>query len=194
MLDQINQIDVHLFLFLNGLHSPFFDWIMWWISNIYTGIPIYLGLIFYFIRRYKWKGFYIILLMIFLICITDQGSVQLFKEVFHRLRPCNNPNLAGLVHIVRNHCGGQYGFVSSHASNMFGIAIFTAMMIKYRWYSIFIISWAVLVSYSRIYLGVHYPGDIIFGGLFGSISGYFIYKLINYLDINYFYFKHNVEK
>lgn len=182
MLEFLDHIDRNIFLFLNGLHSPFWDPVMWWISGRYSWLPLYLLITGYLVYRYKWKVIVIMVLVTLLITLSDQGSVHMFKELFKRLRPCHNPEISQLVHIVRNHCGGMYGFVSSHASNSFAMASFTLLIIRNKYYSVFIILWASLVSYSRIYLGVHYPGDILGGMILGVVLGYLVYRLFIFID------------
>lgn len=182
MLEFLDHIDRIIFLFLNGLHSPFWDQVMWWISGRFNWIPLYLLITGYLIYRYKWKVIVILLLVALLITLSDQGSVHLFKMVFKRLRPCHNSEISQLVHIVRNHCGGMYGFVSSHAANSFAVASYSILLIRNKYYTMFIILWAALVSYSRIYLGVHYPGDILGGAILGLFLGYIVYRLFVFID------------
>ena len=182
MLEFLDHIDRIIFLFLNELHSPFWDQVMWWISGRFNWIPLYLLITGYLIYRYKWKVIVILLLVALLITLSDQGSVHLFKMVFKRLRPCHNPEISQLVHIVRNHCGGMYGFVSSHAANSFAVASYSILLIRNKYYTMFIILWATLVSYSRIYLGVHYPGDILGGAILGLVLGYIVYRLFVFID------------
>jgi undecaprenyl-diphosphatase len=112
--------------------------------------------------------------------ITDLASVHLFKNVFLRLRPCHEPALSGLVHLVNNRCGGSYGFVSSHAANTFGLAIMVLLLFKKLnpWIGYGMVIWAAMVSYSRIYLGVHYPGDILGGALLGSFAAWGVYQIL----------------
>ncbi len=107
-------------------------------------------------------------------------SVHLFKDVFERLRPCHNPEIADKVHTLYGYCGGMYGFVSSHASNSFSLAVFSGLMLKnhYRFALILMLLWALLVSYSRIYAGVHYPGDILAGAILGSVIGIFVFWIM----------------
>lgn len=167
MLDTLTQWDTSLFLFLNGHNSPFWDSVMLLISGKLTWIPLYLLLIYFIIRRYRVQSIWWLLAIAILVLITDQASVKLFKNVFLRLRPCHTPDLSGLVHLV-GRCGGKYGFVSSHAANTFGVAVFLSFLFSKRWVSISILLWALVVSYSRIYLGVHFPGDIICGAILGA--------------------------
>ena len=182
MLDKLDLWDRAAFLFLNGIHSPFWDQVMFWVSGKLTWLPLYLLIAGYLVYRFRWKSILIILLAVALVTLSDWTSVHLFKNVFHRLRPCHNPDICDLVHLVNNHRGGQYGFISSHAANTFAVAGFTAAIIRNRYYTAGIIGWAVLVSYSRIYLGVHYPGDILGGAMLGLVVGYLVYvifKIIN---------------
>jgi undecaprenyl-diphosphatase len=182
MLEFLDHIDRNLFLFLNGLNSPFWDQVMWWISDRLIWLPLYLLITGWLIYRFKWKVVIILVMVALLITLSDQGSVHLFKEVFKRLRPCHEPEISGLVHLVKGHCGGKYGFISSHAANTFAIATFTLLIIRSKYYSIFIIFWATIVSYSRIYLGIHYPGDVLGGALYGFLIGVLIYRLFLFAE------------
>ena len=133
MLNRLEQLDQSLFLALNGCHSPFLDNFFWMVSDKYIWIPLYLFLVFLIIRKYKKQSWIIILSAITVIILTDQISVHLFKNVFMRYRPSHNLDLQGLVHLVNGYRGGLYGFVSSHAANSFGIAVFTVLILKNKW-------------------------------------------------------------
>lgn len=174
LLNTLNNWDTELFLSLNSAHSNFWDFVMWWASDKYIWIPLYIFFLYLFWKKYKGKVWIVLVFAALLVFLSDQISVHLFKDVFQRLRPCHEPALDGLVHIVNGKCGGQFGFYSSHASNIFAVAIFVITLIKRSSLIIPILAWALLVAYSRIYLGVHYPGDVLAGAAAGSILGIFL--------------------
>ncbi len=177
MLDRLINMDINLFLWLNSHHSPFWDHIMWFVSGKIEWIPLYLVLLIFVIQRFKWQSISIVIAVIIAITLADQLAVKVFKEVFERLRPSHNPEIEHLVHLVNNYHGGKYGFVSNHAANSFALAVFTSLLIRKKWFIAAMLFWALLVSYSRIYLGVHYPGDIIGGAILGSLIGWLIYYI-----------------
>ena len=172
----LERLDQQLFLFLNSFNSPFFDHVMHAISGKIIWVPLYLAILVFLGVKYKRKFLIIVLFIILAATLSDQISV-LIKNLVFRLRPCYEPSLEGHVHVVNGECGGQYSFVSSHASNSFDVALLSLLYIKKRWYSISIIIWALVIGYSRIYLGVHYPGDVICGSLLGAFIGWSVYNL-----------------
>jgi len=172
----LERFDQQLFLIINSSNSPFFDQVMYFFSGRLIWVPLYIAILVFLGIKYKRKFLIILIFIILAATLADQSSVFV-KNIVHRLRPCHEPTLTGLVHLVNGECGGIYGFVSSHATNTFDVALISLSFIKKRWYSISIILWAGIISYSRIYLGVHYPFDVICGSFLGSFIGWSIYSL-----------------
>jgi undecaprenyl-diphosphatase len=183
LIELLKYWDTQVFLFLNEKHSVFLDFVMFWASNKIIWIPLYLFFVFLIYKYYKKSTLWILLAAVLLIAMSDIVSVHLFKNVFLRLRPCHEPQLEGLVHLVNDKCGGQYGFISSHAANHFAIAVFLSVLLgsKVKYFTILIFIWAGIISYSRIYLGVHYPGDVLGGIVVGSLIGWFVAWLANWV-------------
>ena len=180
MLELIKELDRELFLFLNSIHSPLWDTIMRHISGKIEWIPLYLLLLILLYKVYGKEIWKIIIGAVLVITIADQVSVKLFKEVFERYRPCHNIELKDIVHIVNQKCGGKFGFVSSHAANSFAIATYIGLLLKkqYRFILLLLIIWAAVVSYSRIYLGVHYPLDVLCGAMLGISVGLILFLIV----------------
>lgn len=182
MLEYLNTIDTSLFLFLNSLHNSFFDSVMWFITRKESWYPMYLIIIGFIIYRYKIRSLIIIPAIVILIVLADQISVKMFKQVFERLRPSHVDKLKDIIHLLHDKKGGKFGFVSSHAANSFAAATFLALLFKNRIFTYSIFFWALLVSYSRIYSGVHYPGDIICGALLGISIGLLVNQIRKMAD------------
>lgn len=178
MIEYLKSIDTDLFLFLNGSHNTFFDPIMYWLSNKLIWTPMYLLIIFLIIRRYKMQGVIMLLFIAVTITLCDQTASGLLKNTVQRLRPSHDLALMNLVHLSKAGPGGLYGYASSHAANVFGLAtfLFFALDQKFRILKYWMFVWATLVAYSRIYNGVHYPGDVITGVLIGIGYGYLLTK------------------
>ncbi len=183
-MDIFPQWDTDLFLWLNGCRSTVADHVMWLLSQTYTSIPLYLLLLYWLYRKYpNNKSRLIVVLSIgLLILLSDQISSGICKPLFLRLRPTHQPEIADLVYTVNNYRGGLYGFVSSHAANCFAVAVFTSLLLQRKVITIVMLAWAAVVSYSRIYLGVHYPLDIFCGMLVGVLSGYLTATLFLYVN------------
>ncbi len=164
------ETDQKIFLFLNSLHTPLLDQVMWVLSMKSVWIPLYLFMIWLLVPRWGKKIWIPVVMALLLVLLTDRLTV-LIKYLAARPRPCNEPALEGMVQLVRNHCSRGFSFVSGHASNSFALALYTALLLRKKWYTLMIMTWVLLVSYSRIYLGVHYPGDIAGGLILGLLTG-----------------------
>ena len=174
MIESLKKWDVEVLIALNGWGDEVWDDFWIWATGTMSWWFLYLALIVFVFYRDRLKGFISLSFIALCVVVTDQTSVQLFKEVFMRLRPCHDPEVKDLIRLVTDGCGGQYGFVSSHATNTFGLATFTAVMWRKRFLPLTVIMflWALTSSYSRIYLGVHYPLDVICGALLGIVLGF----------------------
>ncbi len=187
MFERIIDFDKSLFLVLNHATTPFFDGVMVFASEKFTWIPLYIAIIFFIffkvenhrlvIRPVK-PAFLALAGILVTFALTDMVSASVIKDSVQRLRPGHDPELEGLVRMLDGK-GGLYGFVSSHAANVFGLALFTAFTFKKSWYSIIIFLWASLVSYSRIYVGRHFPLDVICGAILGILLGWIVYIIIS---------------
>ncbi|MGQ8338385.1 phosphatase PAP2 family protein [Sunxiuqinia sp. A32] len=184
LFESIAQLDQSLFFFFNSKHTPFWDVAMSLFTRTEVWLLFYISLIWFIIKKYRAKAVFILLLLVLTILIGDQLSV-LIKETVQRFRPSQNPEIQDLVHIVLKR-GGLYGFFSSHATNTFAVAMFTSRLFRNYRFSILIFGWALLASYTRIYLGLHYPGDIIMGIIVGSLIGYAFSVLLSYLENRYY--------
>lgn len=181
MIDWIEHIDQAIVIAVNEWHTPVLDEIMWHISGKWQWIPLYLFLVVLLIRQYRKQIFWPLFSVALVIVLTDQTSVHLFKEMFQRYRPCHHLDLQPILELVHNKCGGKYGFVSSHAANSFGLAgIIGLIFKKYKTLSVFLLSWAALVSFSRVYMAVHYLSDVIVGGILGLFIAFLVYRFFKF--------------
>lgn len=174
MLEWILDIDRDLLLHINSWYSTYPDYIMSFITDKWSGVPIYAMVLFFLFYKRNPKVAVIMLIAILLtFALTDFLGVHLFKNVFKKFRPGHDPLTMDFVRILDPY-GGKYGFISNHAANFFGFALVSSAFLKKRWYTIFIFSWAIAVAYSRLYLGKHFPLDVICGAMFGALVGYAI--------------------
>ncbi len=177
MIETLKSLDYHFFSLLNGVHSDYFDNLMWLVSMPVVWLPLMLMFL-YTIFHKGWKQALSVLLAVMLFfLITDQLTSSIIKPLVGRLRPSRDPFLAGTVHSVNGYIGGMYGFVSGHAANHVGVAMLTGLLFRNRLLWLSTMLWAWLVSYSRIYLGVHFPGDILCGAMMGCFIACLVYWL-----------------
>ncbi|CAN5522749.1 phosphatase PAP2 family protein [soil metagenome] len=189
MFEFLKSADKEVFLFLNGMHNSFFDFVMYWASNRFIWIPFYAFLFYHVIKAFQKKSVLILVLIAAMITVSDQVSSSIVKNAVHRLRPCHNPEIKSQVHLVNGECGGTFGYFSSHATNSFALAVFlfllfrkkanqaavnevTKPFVKISNLAVVLFLYAGIVSYSRIYLGSHYPLDVITGIAFGTLLSF----------------------
>ncbi|MBC6367415.1 phosphatase PAP2 family protein [Algoriphagus sp. AK58] len=182
MIETVKKIDEELFLWLNSFHSDFLDPIIFQMTETVTWIPLYLFLI-YKIYRYDPKNSWWVFGGVMLtILIADQVTSGLMKPFFERLRPCHDPRWEEVIHNY-GRCGGLYGFVSSHAANTFGLAVFLNLKMKGKLKGLpWLFLYALVVSYTRIYLGVHYPWDIFLGAIMGTLAAWVSLVFISFVQ------------
>lgn len=180
-MEEIIARDKEALVYLNGLGSTEFDafWVM--ISGTWLWVPFYIILLYFLLKNFKINGFIFILIFIALgVTVSDQLS-NVFKYGFERLRPCHDPQLSSIIRKVK--CGGQFGFYSAHSSNSFFLATFLGLLFqnKVKYLPLILFLWAMIVAYSRIYLGVHFPLDILVGAFMGIMIGFIFYKLTKFV-------------
>jgi undecaprenyl-diphosphatase len=182
MLEQVLDYERVAFLWLNGGHTPFWDSFIWLYSGKTVWIPAALWILLTICYKKDWKESLLILLAIVLIItLCDQFASSVCKPLFTRFRPTNHPDFREQVQTVYGYRGGRYGFISSHTANAVGFAVFTLLLFRYRWYTVAILIWSVLMAYSRIYLGVHFISDVLpaaVAGVVFGIAGYELYRLV----------------
>ena len=170
----MQQIDQSVFFFLNGLHNQFFDVFFWYATDKVYYLPLYIIAAWLAYKQFGKKIWILLLFVILTVLLTDQICDFLKNTIICRLRPTRNSDIASLVHIVNGYRGEIYGFPSAHACNTFGITVFLYRIIRpKRWgFTLAFFAWAIIMSYSRMYLGVHYPADILCGATLGALIGW----------------------
>jgi len=182
MIDQVIDYDILLFLFLNNLGTESWDAFWLVVTNKYTFIPLYAFLLYLLYKKFGLKALLIMVVVIALMIVFTDQITNLFKRSFQRARPCGNPDIIDQMRFIAIRCG-KYGFFSGHSSNSMAAAIFGGLMLRpfYKKLIFILLFWSAVVAYSRIYVGVHYPLDIVCGLAFGAISGFIFYKVTGYL-------------
>lgn len=184
MIEEILVYERDLFFALNGSNSVFLDHFMWLYTGKIVWFPLVVLILFILTYKKKWRESFLILLAIVLVVtLCDQFASHLCKPLFTRFRPTHHPDFMDQVKTVFGYRGGKYGFISSHAANAFGFAMFMVLLFKNKFFCFTIFFWAFLTAYTRIYLGVHFISDVIPGALVGLFFGYAMYKLYGYIRL-----------
>lgn len=183
MLETLKEIDTQWFLWINSHHTTALDWTMWTLSQHWSwAVVIVLAFVLLTLRKEPRRWWLVAVGVVLCFLLADQGSV-LIKDTVCRIRPCH---ALEDVRMFRTHCGGQYGFVSSHAANAFAVAMFLVLKywkrVKRQWPLLLLIVWALATSYSRAYLGKHYPGDLVCGAILGVVAGLLVWMIINTIE------------
>lgn len=176
MIEYLDTIDQQALIAINSWHAPFFDNLMWCITSKLSWLLILVAVI-VALRHDRKQALLVIATLLLTILISDQISSGLIKHTVERLRPSHNPDIASSLHLVNGYTGGMFGFTSSHAANSFSVVMLLSLMFGYRRVTFALMMWAALQCYSRMYLGVHYPGDIIGGTIIGLLVGWLVYRL-----------------
>lgn len=176
MLATLEKIDQQVFLFLNRYHSAGWDWLVYWITHELFWLPLYGWLVYRMASTLQRETFVALGAIVILIILCDQFAASFVKPWVQRLRPCCNLPMQDVVHVVGRY-QGMYGFISSHAANTFGLAMFLWLVLRsHDRYSYVLFGWAAGISYARVYGGVHYPGDVLFGALSGLFWAWLVYR------------------
>ena len=178
-MGEIIQFDKQLLLMVNGSDSLYLDNLILFLTNALTWIPLYVGLLYVVIKSNKTYRDVLLILCAAGLCVLLAGTIddEIVKPLVARWRPTHDPEIGHLVDVAKGYRGGNYGFFSAHAANTFSIAIFFSLLMRQRMLTFFLVGWSLLNCYTRLYLGVHYPGDITVGLLWGGFVGWFVHWL-----------------
>lgn len=193
MIELLNALDTELLLVLNHAGHPYWDPFMWLFTGKITWVPVGAIMVWYLFSKGWREGIFALLMIVLVILLCDQITSSFFKPFFQRLRPSRDPAIQHLLTLVKGYQGGMYGFVSSHSANSLGFATFTTLLFRNRIYGLIIFCWALINAYTRIYLGVHFPGDVLVGGVLGMLIGWGVYRLYLFLRLN-FYAKWKIDR
>lgn len=181
MLESLQSLDQTIFLALNALHTPYLDSFMYIFTGKLVWIPLYASILYVLCRNFNPRmAIFTAIMFALLILIADQTCSSILRPIFERPRPSRNPEIADIVHLVNGRWGGKFGFPSCHAANTFALACFTMLLFKNRAVTTFFMLWAIVTCYTRIYVGVHYPGDLLFGTAVGFAAGFITYGIYRF--------------
>ncbi len=183
-MEEIIQFDKQLLLMLNGSDSSYLDQVVLILTNGLTWIPLYVSLLFLVVKNnHNWRTILLIVAGAGL-CVLMAGTLddEIVKPLVARWRPTHDPQIGSLVDVVNDYRGGRYGFFSAHASNTFSIALFFSLLVRYRWLTVGLVSYSLVNCWTRLYLGVHYPGDILVGLLWGTVTAISVYSLFRFVN------------
>jgi len=188
MLERELHLERNFFFFLNGSNSTFWDNFFYICSYPWTWLVFYLCFLWVFTYKKNWKEIVCVVIAVGLVILfCDRISSDFFKPFFHRLRPTHHPDFMNQVKTVFNYRGGSYGFISGHATNAFGLATFFALIIRNKFFTLTIFLYALLISYSRIYMGVHFISDVVAGAVAGALIAICIYLIYNNIRHNWLF-------
>lgn len=175
-MEEIIQFDKQLLLMVNGSDSLFMDHLILFLTNAKTWIPMYVGLLYVVIKSNKTYRDVLLIIAAAGLCVLLAGGLDdwFVKPLVARWRPTHDPEIGSLVDVANGYRGGNYGFFSAHAANTFSIAVFFSLLMRQRMLTFFLVGWSLINCYTRLYLGVHYPGDIAVGLLWGGFVGWFV--------------------
>ena len=182
MFEYLNDIDSDALLAVNGLHDVFQDAFWWMLTAKWSSLLLVLGLAWVLMHQNRRHALLLLGMLALTVLVADQVSSGLIKHLVERLRPTHDPSLENAVHVINGYRGGLYGFVSSHAANFFAASTLVAIVMRHRVVTLGLFTWAVLQCYSRVYLGVHYPGDILGGIVVGVLAGLLIWLLMRWIE------------
>ena len=182
MIEYMNEIDADALLAVNGLHDMFQDAFWWMVTAKWSSLLLVLALAWILLHQNRRHALLVLAMLVLSILVADQVSSGLIKHLVERLRPTHDPSLESMVHVINGYRGGLYGFVSSHAANSFAIATLIALIMRHRVVTLSMFTWALLQCYSRVYLGVHYPGDILGGIIVGVLAGWLVWLLMRWIE------------
>ncbi|MCQ2370290.1 MAG: phosphatase PAP2 family protein [Paludibacteraceae bacterium] len=188
-----DQLDKSIILEINSHYNDYFDVFMMWVSDKWIWVPMYCSILYVIAKTKKIETVMVVLGVVFTVVLCDQVSASIFKPIFHRFRPAQDPEIGQLCHVVCGYGNSLYGFVSSHAANTFGVAVFLTLVFRNKLFELFIFFWALINCYSRMYLAAHYLGDIVCGAILGVLLGwlsYWIYKKLVLLLPQFHYIQH----